>query len=242
MNIRSDVARLTDIVGIAQKTADKLALEGVTTVQHIRDMAEEELDRLDAKLGLRGSPRLMKWRIQAETLLANQVEEAPTVSDGVSSPTEAVSDKDEVIAKLSAKLAELSAAVKSGEAAVKLDLRRRLNRHRDYGEVYGQHLDDSEKSTGAAFSQLRDGEEVFFNYQGLEIKLGETPDQVTDVDAEPEYIARDFADFHPLNYLDEKATYDFDFVRRAVQSRFGRNVKTERHAKAMLHEQLRQNH
>jgi hypothetical protein len=233
MNIRSHVAALTEIDGIAQRTADKLATEGIATLEQVRDLTEDEVDRLDVKLGLRGQIRNMRWREQAAELLFNMEadQQEETVAVTASAPEVAMT-------KLSAEFS----ALQSKKVELK-EKRLRLNPNRDFGETYGTDKDADGNATGAFFSQVRNGVETYFNFEKVEIKPGDKsqPDPTSD-EVEGTHDATDYNDFHPINYLDGKVDYPFEFVRRAIQSRFGRAVKTERHAKAMLHEQLRQNH
>jgi hypothetical protein len=141
------------------------------------------------------------------------------------------------------KLSSQLSAMQTPKKVVAKEKRLLLNPNRDFGETYGTDKDENGNATGSFFSQIRNGREVHFNYEHVEIKPGEKSQPAPDSDeVEGKHDAVDFNDFHPINYLDGKVDYPFEFVRRAIQSRFGRAVKTERHAKAMLHEQLRQNH
>jgi hypothetical protein len=238
MNRSIDV--LTDITGIGPRIAEKLVAEGVTDLETLADLSEDDLDRLDVKLGLKGHPRRDDWTGQAKAIIAN---------GGVRPEEIEITDsRDAALAEASAAIKALReelAALKAGGAETapeesvqrKRDFvrRRRLNRNLDFGQVFGEH-------NAASYVQHRDGEDVYFNHAGIEILPGETAGDPREGEAEPEHIAKDVGDFNPINFLDGKVDYDFGFVRKALKSRYGRDAKNIREAKKTLHDILRQNH
>lgn len=237
---------LTAIVGIGPKTAEKLNAEGVITFRDIAEWNEDDIDRLDMKIGLKGKPRSEDWRGQAIKLLGDGVGAASEdTGETVPSTSEPVPDASgEALAKALATIEALEArlaakatvpvpeAPAAPETASDGKRRRRLNRNRKFSEVYGSH-------NGAAFMQVIDGAAVYFNPQGVEMFEGEEARDAVGP-AEPEHVAKTYEDVHFLNLLDKKADYPDALIRQAVKLRLGKDVRTRKEALEFLHTTLRQ--
>lgn len=241
----AESADLTAVHGIGPKVAEKLAAIDVGSLDILASLDDARVKEIDAQLNLRGKMIHGRWHKQAANLLSRQVqqddtgmefqEQSPEWMEGDLRP-----DKDEIIRELMARLSVLEQNDSSEEnvKANGADMRMRLNRNQDYHQVFGRHEDVD----AAEWMQIRDGREVYFTKDFIEIREGETPNDLRGAILEPEHLPEKVEDFHPINYLDGKQDYDFEFVRDAVNRRFGRKVKSEKQAKEVLHVLLRSNH
>ena len=71
------------IAGVGPKVKDQLAVEGITSLNQIAEMNDEQIFALDEKLGLKGKTKREDWVAQAKELVAGQAPRAKVDQDKV---------------------------------------------------------------------------------------------------------------------------------------------------------------
>ena len=64
------------IAGVGPKIKDQLIAEGITSLNQIADMNDEQIFALDEKLGLKGKSKREEWVTQAKELVAGKAPRA----------------------------------------------------------------------------------------------------------------------------------------------------------------------
>lgn len=237
---------LEAITGIGPAFAKKLEAEGVG-LRELADANDDDIDRWDAKLGLRGKPREQEWQRQAIEILTKQAEgeergPMPIPPAPALPQMQAQSNDAAALAKALGEIERLkdqlagstpASGLRDAEPEASFGRRpRRLNRNRKFSEVYG----NDDNHPGSAYMQMVDGRALYFDHHGVEVGeglLGE-PEPVRKV-TDPEEV-------HFLNWMDSKVEYPLPLVIKAIRSRFGGNagnITTEKQARLFLHKQFR---
>lgn len=208
------------IDGIGPKVAEKLRAKGITTFEQIAQLTEDELDRLNDELKLKGAPQRTDWRTQAEEFYAAKSGAQPLPHlpmDDVPPPVQVPSPET------------VSIAVDPATLEVVRLKRRRLNRNKAFSDVLGQYH-------GATHSQIIGDQRVYFGQDDIEVgsepKDGGafTPAQAEE--AEPEHPIT--AETLDLGLWMGGVNYDLPIVFGAIMLRYGKHVRAEHDAVEFL--------
>lgn len=245
------MSELMQIHGIGATLAKKLETAGVSLAT-MAQWTEDDIDRIDDELSLKGRARADDWKEQAIVLVSKKPakEASPPADDEdegtPAAPATATTPDDpavalakqlqaagitfEMIANMFASSPPVAAPATPAVAQAK---RRKLDPNQKYANVVGQHL-------GAAYEQ--DGR--FFDQNRIEIVVDPKTGEIVPIGSGERAIeppAPTSRNVHFLNYLDNKIELPFDVVREAVKRMWRRDCKTEKDLRQYLHDQLRGN-
>lgn len=247
--------KIIDIKGIGPAWAKKLADNGVTDVAQVAEWTRDEIMHFDKLLGADGRIEKEHWVSQASLLLAesegdgNGAITQPAATPEPSAPTAAASGprspgaledmpREELISMIRA-LGEAPAAVQAPARAEAGNVRRRLNRNRDYADIHGSHYGAHHmqvvKDRAAGTTKA-----LYFDSDGVEIPMTDDGHPVPGYDRWPieglENIrAIDWEDVHFINFLDGRADYPWNQVQEAIWHTYKKKIPSVKQAKAFLH-------
>jgi hypothetical protein len=250
---RDDFTKLT---GVGPAYAKKLVAAGVRTFAEMADWTEQDIDLIDEKVtGGKGRVREEDWRGQAR-LIVEAMAISPTSPEDIKAALlaldpedepedepDAPPEPDEIVVAVEQPPEPTPAPARRVMPPMTVEIarqRRRLNRNEKFSDIYGNHH-------GALYSQMRNGEEVFFTQGGLEIVIADgeeasdVPDNAEGAEPLPETT---IYSVNLLNWLDDRATYDYQtLVRPAIKRAHGNkhDFVNPKDAKKYLHEVLRGN-